>query len=98
MAKRSPIASSEIKFLDNEADLLSVGSVGPIRKHGTAEGRVVTGGYGLLVLILIFKVTPQIFARLVISAIMGLVALCALCPSVMTDLKRLREMGSVMGL
>lgn len=98
MAMHTPIASSETKFLDNKADLLSLGSVGPLRKRGTAEGRVVTGGYGLLVLILIFKVTPQIFARLVISAIMGLVALFALCPSVMTDLKRLREIGRVMGL
>lgn len=95
MSTRTPIASSETKFLQNEADLLSVG---PKRKHGIAESRVVTAGFALLALILIFRATPQIFARLVISAIMGLAALCTVCPSVLTDLKRLREMGRVMGL
>lgn len=95
MAMRTPLARSETTFLQNEADLLSVG---PKRKRGVAEGRVVTAGFALLILILILKATPQIFARFVISAILGLAALCALCPSVMTDLKRLRDMGRVIGL
>ena len=62
------------------------------------ESRLITGGFALLALVLVFKVTPDVLVRLVVSGIMGLAALCTLSPSVMTDFTKFREMGRVIAL
>jgi len=47
--------------------------------------------FGLLSTIIIFKVVPQIPARLVISAMVGVAALCTLSPEVMTNVTCVKD-------
>ena len=47
--------------------------------------------FGLLATVIVFKVVPQILARLVISAMVGIAALCTLSPDVMVNVKGVRE-------
>ena len=48
--------------------------------------------------IIVFKVVPQILARLVISAVVGIGGLCALSPKIMDDVTMLKEWKRAVGL
>lgn len=65
-------------------------------RAGTAlETPIVVVAFALLSTVVVFKVVPQILGRLVVSAMVGVAALCTLSPEMMRDLKGFREWGSV---
>lgn len=81
-----PIVESESAFLNKDSDLLCVSSSGPRSdfRSGTAlETPVIVVAFGLLCTVIVFKMVPQILARLVISAMVGVACLCTLKPKVM---------------
>lgn len=85
--KHAPIVESETAFLNKDSDLLCVSSPSAPRsdfRSGTAlETPVIVVAFGLLSTIIVFKMVPQIIARLVISAMVGVASLCTLSPEVM---------------
>lgn len=84
IAEHSPIVESESAFLNKDLDLLSVSSDSAARsdfRSGTAlETPVMIVTFGLLSMIIVFKLVPQILARLVISAMVGVAILYTLSP------------------
>lgn len=87
ITEHSPIVETESAFLNKELDLISVSSDSAGRldfRSGTAlETPVVVVTFGLLSTIMVFKLVPQILARLVISAMVGVAILCTLSPKIM---------------
>ncbi|CAF9936382.1 MAG: hypothetical protein ALECFALPRED_006834 [Alectoria fallacina] len=87
ITKHAPMVESESAFLNKGSDLLSVSSPSASRsdfRSGTAlETPVIVVAFGLLSTIIVFKVVPQILARLVISVMVGVASLCTLSPEVM---------------
>lgn len=81
------MVESESAFLNKGSDLLSVSSPSVSRsdfRSGTAlETPVIVVAFGLLSTIIVFKVVPQILARLVISVMVGVASLCTLSPELM---------------
>ena len=67
----------------------------PDHRAGSAlETPIIVVAFGLLSTIIVFRLVPQISARLVISAMVGVAALCTLSPEVMRDVRGVREWGS----
>lgn len=95
IAEHAPVVESESAFLNKDSDLLSVSAPSACRsdfRSGTAlETPVIVVAFGLLSTIIVFKLVPQILARLVISAMVGVASLCTLSPEVMN------QPGSVLG-
>lgn len=87
ITKHAPIVESETAFLNKDSDLLCVSPPSAPRsdfRSGTAlETPVIVVAFGLLSTIIVFKLVPQIIARLVISAMVGVASLCTLSPEVM---------------
>ena len=87
ITKHTPVVESESAFLNQDSDLLSVSSYSAPRsdfRSGTAlETPVIVVTFGLLSTIIVFKLVPQILARLVISAMVGVASLCTWSPEVM---------------
>lgn len=87
ITEHSPIVESESAFLNKDLDLLSVSSNPATRsdlRSGTAlETPVIVVTFGLLSTMVVFTLVPQILARLVISAMVGVAILCTLSPEVM---------------
>ena len=81
------MVESESAFLNKDSDLLSVSSCSAFRsdfRSGTAlETPVIVVVFGILSTIIVFNLVPQILARLVISAMVGVASLCTLSPKVM---------------
>ena len=77
----------ESAFLSNDSDLLSVSTRSASRSNfrsGTAlETPAIVVTFGVLSTIIVFSLVPQIIARLVISAMVGVASLCTLSPEVM---------------
>lgn len=98
IAAHTPIDENESAFLHQGSDLLSItcaprpGSSRP-RATTALETPIVLVAFALLSTVVVFKVVPQLLGRLVISAMVGVGALCALSPEVMTDLKGVRDRG-----
>ncbi len=82
------MVESESAFLNKDSDLLSVSSCSASRsdfRSGTAlETPVIVVVFGILSTIIVFNLVPQILARLVISAMVGVASLCTLSPKVMS--------------
>ena len=90
----------EAAFLQHAADLITVApepkpstSLMQYRPRGELEAPVIMVAFTLVSTIIVFKVVPQILARLVISAVVGVASLCTLSPSVLSDLKSIRDWG-----
>ena len=87
ITEHAPMVESESAFLNKDSDLLSVSSHSGPRsdfRSGTAlETPVIVVTFGLLSTIIVFRLVPQILARLVISAMVGVASLCTLSPEVM---------------
>ena len=86
ISKHAPMVECESAFLNKDSDLLSVSPPSASRsdfRTGTAlETPVIVVAFGLLSTVIVFKLVPQIFARLVISAMVGVASLCTLSPEV----------------
>ena len=99
--EHAPIVEQEAGFLQREADLLTVSRTAgkptsPCLQQvssSSLETPVVVVAFALVSTIIVFKVVPQIIARLVISAMVGIASLCTLSPGLVTNLRGLREWG-----
>lgn len=52
----------------------------------------------LLSIVVVFKVVPQLLARVVIALVIGVAALCTLSPNALSDLANIRESKRVIGV
>lgn len=93
----TPMSEQESSFIQQESDLLSIcppSSAKVDSRVGTAlETPIVLVAFALLSTVVVFKVVPQILGRVVISAMVGVAALCVLSPDVMSDLRGVRDWG-----
>ena len=91
------MVESESAFLTKDSDLLSVSSRSAPRldfRSGTAlQTPIVVVVFGLLSTIIVFSLVPQILARLVISAMVGVASICTLSPEVMNKPSGVRGWG-----
>ncbi|KAL9018696.1 MAG: hypothetical protein Q9185_004010 [Variospora sp. 1 TL-2023] len=92
IAKHNPIAKPETSFLRKHNDLVTVSQP---RQHSTAPSSLkyspVTVALTILTAIIVFKFVPQFFARLVMSAVIGLALMCMVSPASLMDLQSLKE-------
>lgn len=96
ITKHTPVVESESAFLNKDSDLLCVSPSAPRLdfRSGTAlETPVTVVVFGLLSTIIVFKLVPQIVARLVISAMVGVASLCTLSPEVINNPGSLLDWG-----
>lgn len=93
----TPMSEQESTFIQQESDLLSIRPPATAKfnsRVGTAlETPIVLVAFALLSTVVVFKVVPQILGRVVISAMVGVAALCVLSPDVMSDLRGVRDWG-----
>ena len=107
IAKHTPIAEQESRFLDKEADLLCItpqapqptnttantSSVATNTKESELQTPMVVVAFALVSTIIVFKVVPRILGRLLISAMVGFAALAILYPGALTSIKSIRQLG-----
>lgn len=107
IAQHTPVAEQESRFLDKEADLLSVTPdqastttnppkdpvLGAMERKALEETPVVVVAFALVSTIIVFKVVPRILGRLLLSAMVGFAALAILYPRAMTSMRSIRELG-----
>ncbi|KAL9131699.1 MAG: hypothetical protein Q9217_000440 [Psora testacea] len=96
IAQHVPVSREETRFLQTEADLVAV-----TPPHNPSQPQAYQGAqldFPIIVLafafvstIIVFRVVPQILARLVISAMVGIASLCTLSPSMSMSLEGLRD-------
>lgn len=99
ISEHAPVVEQEAAFLQQGCDLIAVtpqcvNLTKPntsFRTGSALETPVIVVAFGLLSTIIVFKVVPQILARLVISAMVGIAALCTLSPEVMTNVMCVRD-------
>ncbi|KAL8788399.1 MAG: hypothetical protein Q9195_007317 [Heterodermia aff. obscurata] len=98
IAKHAPLVEQETDFLLNKSDLTSVSrsNIQMLRQPDATP--VIVVAVVLVSMIVVFKVVPQILARLVISAVVGLGGLCTLAPSMWDDVTRIKEWKYAVGL
>ncbi|KAL8716487.1 MAG: hypothetical protein Q9225_006188, partial [Loekoesia sp. 1 TL-2023] len=96
--KHNPIAKPEALFLNHRNDLVTVSAR---RQHQTPTNlkySLVTVALTILTTIIVFKFVPQFFARLVMSAVIGLALMCMVSPSSLLDLQLLKEKRRGLGV
>ncbi|KAL8726191.1 MAG: hypothetical protein Q9166_006864 [cf. Caloplaca sp. 2 TL-2023] len=92
LTKHNPIDEPEATFLRHGNDLITVSSQS--RQLSTPlilEYSPVTVALTILTTIIVFKFVPQFFARLVMSAVIGLALMCLVSPASLLDLRLLKE-------
>ncbi len=52
----------------------------------------------LLSIVVVFKVVPQLLARVVIALVVGIAALCTLTPNALSDLANIRDSNRAIGV
>lgn len=102
ITKHAPMVESESAFLNKGSDLLSVSPPSAPRsdlRSGTAlETPAIVVAFGLLSTIIVFKLVPQILARLVIAAMVGIASLCTLSPEVMNKPGSVLDWGTAIAM
>ena len=98
IAKRAPIAKEEATFLEHEADLVVAAPSKnpsppalPIQEDRELETHVIIVAFTLVSTVIVFRVVPQLLARLVISAMVGVASLCTLQPAVLSNISSIRD-------
>ncbi|KAL8708820.1 MAG: hypothetical protein Q9220_006381 [cf. Caloplaca sp. 1 TL-2023] len=90
-AKHVTTGDSDISFLKHQHDLITI----PQRPQHSGplilEYSPVTVALTILTTIIVFKFVPQFFARLVMSAVIGLALMCLISPASLLDLQLLKE-------
>lgn len=93
-----PLVEQETHFLHNEADLIIVSqsrTIDPPFPNVTPTMMVVVA---LLSIVVVFKVVPQLLARVVIALVVGVAALCTLTPNALSDLANIRDSKRAIGV
>lgn len=88
----------ETDFLLNKSDLASVSRshVQMLRQPDATP--VIAVAVVFVSMIVVFKVVPQLLARLVISAVVGVGGFCTLAPQIWDDVTRVKEWKHTVGL
>ena len=91
LTKHTPLAEPEASFIQHRKDLITVSAQAQPTSPLILEYSPVTVALTILTTIIVFKFVPQFFARLVMSAVIGLSLLCVVSPASLLDLRLLRE-------
>ncbi|KAL8830107.1 MAG: hypothetical protein Q9170_005889 [Blastenia crenularia] len=89
--KHNSIAKPEASFLNDRHDLITVSQTKHRAPLTNLKYSPVTVALTILTTIIVFKFVPQFFARLVMSAVIGLALMCMVSPSSLLDLQMLKE-------
>ncbi|KAL8812641.1 MAG: hypothetical protein Q9223_004901 [Gallowayella weberi] len=99
LTKHNSITDSEASFLQHRNDLITVSSpIGQSSAPMILEYSPVTVALTILTTIIVFKFVPQFFARVIMSAVIGLALMCLISPASLVDLRLLREKRRGMGV
>ncbi|KAI4279624.1 MAG: hypothetical protein L6R38_004980 [Xanthoria sp. 2 TBL-2021] len=98
LTKHTPIAEPEASFIQHRKDLITVSAQAQHTSPLILEYSPVTVALIILTTIIVFKFVPQFFARLVMSAVIGLALMCLVSPASLLDLRLLREKRRGMGV
>ena len=98
IAEHAPLVEQETDFLLNKSDLTSISRSNVQMSRQPDATPVIVVAVVLVSMIVIFKFVPQLLARLVISAVVGVVGLCTLAPRICDDMTRLKEWKHAVGL
>ena len=100
IAEHAPLVEQETDFLHNESDLTTVSRpTAPSQVSSQADlSPIIAVAVVLVSTIVVFKVVPQLLARIVISAVVGVGGFCTLAPKIMEDVTRVKEWKRAVGL
>ncbi|KAL8858359.1 MAG: hypothetical protein Q9178_005040 [Gyalolechia marmorata] len=98
LTKHNSLTESEASFIQNRKDLGTVSAQGQHSSPLILEYSPVTVALTILTTIIVFKFVPQFFARLVMSAVIGLALMCLVSPASLLDLRLLREKRKGVGV
>ena len=88
----------ETDFLHNESDLTTVSRPRYRVSRQQDSTPIIAVAVVLVSTVIIFKVVPQLLARLVISTVVGVGVLCTLAPRILDDVTKVREWKRAVGL
>lgn len=88
----------ETDFLHNESDLMSLCRNNFQTSSNQDTTPIVMVAVVLVSTTIIFKVVPQLLARIVISIVIGIGGLCTLAPKIMEDMSRVKEWKRAVGM
>ncbi|KAL8999593.1 MAG: hypothetical protein Q9169_001553 [Polycauliona sp. 2 TL-2023] len=91
LAKHTPLVEPEAAFIQHRKDLVTVNSQAQHTSPMILEYSPITVALTILTTIIVFKFVPQFFARLVMSAVIGLALMCLVSPASLLDLRLLRQ-------
>ncbi|KAI4253868.1 MAG: hypothetical protein L6R42_007414, partial [Xanthoria sp. 1 TBL-2021] len=91
LTKHAPIAEPEASFIQHRKDLMTVSAQAQHNSPLTLEYSPVTVALIILTTIIVFKFVPQFFARLVMSAVVGLALMYLVSPASLLDLRLFKE-------
>ncbi|KAL8766742.1 MAG: hypothetical protein Q9209_006564 [Squamulea sp. 1 TL-2023] len=98
LTKHNPVAETEASFIHHRKDLVTISSQHQLSNPLILEYSPVTVALTILTTIIVFKFVPQFFARLVMSAIIGLALMCLISPASLLDLRLLKEKRKGVGV
>lgn len=88
----------ETDFLHNESDLTTVSRPKPQNLRQPDPTPIIIVAVVLVSMIIVFKVVPQLLARLVISAVVGVGGFCTLAPRLLEDMSVVKDWKRAVGL
>lgn len=98
IAEHTSIVEQEAAFLHQESDLITVSArANGLSTHSQSgncaelETPVIIVAFTLVSTIIVFKFVPRFFARIVISAMVGVAMLCMLSPAVLDDFQSIKQ-------
>ncbi|KAL8688368.1 MAG: hypothetical protein Q9218_005707 [Villophora microphyllina] len=98
MTKHKSVAEPEALFVQHRQDLVTVGRTQQHSALSNLEYSPFTMALTVLIHIVVFKFVPQLLARLVMSAVMGMALMCMASPASMLNLHMLKEKRRGLGL
>ena len=98
IAEHAPLVEQETDFLHNESDLMTISRNSTHAPKTPDTAPMVMVAVILVSTIVVFKVVPQLLARLVISAVVGVGGLCTLAPKIMDDVTMVKEWKRAVGM
>ncbi|KAI4136590.1 MAG: hypothetical protein L6R39_007715 [Caloplaca ligustica] len=96
--KHNPIAKPEASFLNKRNDLVTLSQSRQHAAPSSLKYSPVTFALTVLTTIIVFKFVPQFFARLVMSAVIGLALMCMVSPGSLIDMQALKERKKGVGV
>lgn len=84
--------------MHNESDLTTVSRPNPQNSRQPEPTPIIMVAVVLVSTIIVFKVVPQLLARLVISAVVGVGGFCTLAPRLLEDVSIVKDWKRAVGL